>query len=937
MIDTKNNYKLSDEFIKKLADLSAGYLPPEKFEELITLFENETAETHFSFSSESNLLRIISNMYDRISFMLECMKYPQYAEIIIAIAANSNYLTDILVINPEFFYWIINPSTLSSKIEKERFSEELNKSLASYKSLHAKLNAIRTIKRKEILRIGTKDILGDSSLEETTSQLSVLANIISGELFKLCYNEVLAKYNLKNLKRKYCIISLGKLGGNELNYSSDIDLIIFYDKNSDVTPHKKYNEILTEAVFLFIESASSITSKGFIYRVDFRLRPDGRTSAICRSVEEYLNYYEIRGDDWERQMLIKASFLNGSKSLYDKFINYLQPFIYPSSFSISPTEQIKKLKVNIEKNLKDPDNIKLLPGGIRDIEFSVQALQLLNGGRNKELKCGNTIGAVKKLKAAGLLNENEAATFDTAYRFYRKIEHYLQLMNDSQTHSIPQDGEILDKMSSYLNYRSTGEFKKSVLEYRRKVQAIFNSIMGIESDEDNRTDMLSYINFENRARAVKDLQFLREGIGLLGQKQFDKKSIADFEIIEPFLEEYLSLSTNPDLVLQNFVRVLRSVTFPSIWYKEFRNSKFFDSFLQLCEFSQKSIDLFAEDDNLKEFFLTRKAYEKITKASFKSFTAKRFLFTLSVQYTLKMLPGKDVSTLLSSFFKMMIKSLSENFIFERSLNLNYAIAALGSFGAGEMTFSSDIDLVFIVENMQLYPEIQSDFQNLFLSIKDALKPVEVDCRLRPEGKSSILVWDLKSYQSYAKSRARVWELQAFCKLDFIAGDNKLISRLANSVSKRIKSEADDKLRREISDMRKRLSPSSSSTLTRFFNIKKSSGGIADIDFLIQYLILSSGLYSKLRAKGIVKSILFFVENFKQYSELQILKNNYSFLKNLELTNQNIFNSSSSILPADEKKLESLALRMDLGNGENLLNILTEIIKTNRLYFSKYLG
>ncbi len=635
MIESKNNYKLSNEFIKKLVDLSAGYLPPEKFEELIILFENEIEKTHFSFSSESNLLRIISGMYDRVSFLLECLKYPHYAEIIIAIATNSNYLTDILVINPEFFYWIINPSTLSSQINKSKFSEELNKSFSSYKSLHAKLNAIRTIKRKEILRIGTKDIMGDSSLEETTSQLSDLANTITGELFKLCYHEVLAKYDLPVLKRKYCLVSLGKLGGNELNYSSDIDLIIFYDKNTNVTRNKKYNEILTEAVFLFIESASSITSKGFIYRVDFRLRPDGRNSALCRSIEEYLNYYEIRGEDWERQMLIKASFLSGSKSLFDKFINYLQPFIYPLSFSSSPTEQIKKLKFNIEKNLKDRDDIKLLPGGIRDIEFSVQALQLLNGGKNKKLRCVNTSETIRRLKNAGLLSENETNTFDKAYGFYRRIEHYLQLMNDSQTHSIPQEGEILDKICSYFNYSNPVDFKKNVLEYRRKVQAIFNSIMGIESDTVGKTDMISYINFENKIKASKDLQFLREGKGLLGQKQFDKKSIADFEIIEPALEEYLALSSNPDLVLQNFVRFLRPVIFPSIWYKEFRDLKFFDSFLQLCEYSQRSIDLFAEDDNLKEFFLTRKVFEKVTNIALPSFLTKRFIFTLAVQFSFK--------------------------------------------------------------------------------------------------------------------------------------------------------------------------------------------------------------------------------------------------------------------------------------------------------------
>lgn len=937
MTEAQNNYKLTEEFIKKLFDLSAGYLPADKFDQLLELFNDEISKSSFSFSAESNLLRIITNMYDKISFMTECLQYPHYVELIISLSANSNYLTDILVVNPEFFYWIVNPSTLTTKLDKARFSEDLKNSLNQYKSLKAKTSALRTIKRKEILRIGTKDILELAGLEEVTRELSLLADTITSELFKLCYDEILAKYGLDKIKRKYCLVSLGKLGGNELNYSSDIDLIVFYDKNSKVTPNKSYNEILTEAVYLFIECSSSITSRGFLYRVDFRLRPDGRNSALCRSIDEYLNYYEIRGEDWERQMLIKAGFVCGSKSLYDKFINYLQPFIYPLSFSNSPKEQIKKLKSNIEKNLKDEEDIKLLPGGIRDIEFSVQALQLLNGGKNRKLKGGNTLTAINDLKKAGLLSEDEALVFDSAYRLYRKIEHYLQLMNDSQTHTIPQDGEILEKMSSFLHFGDSVEFKKEVTENRNSVQKIFNSIMGTDTGENESADLISYINFENKTRAARDLQFLREGKGLLGQKQFDKKSIEDFALIEPALEEFLNRTPDPDLVLQNFVRVLRPVIIPSIWYKEFRDLKFFESFLTICGFSQKSIDLFAEDEDLKEYFLTRKVFEKFSKNSFSSFSSKRFIFAAAVQFSLGMITAEKVSSLLSSFFRFKIKLISENYISNMLPSLKYTVAAMGSFGAGEMTFSSDIDLVFIAEDMEQYPDIQSAFQNLFLEVKKEMNPIEVDCRLRPEGKSSILVWDLKSYQTYVKNRARVWELQAFCKLDYIAGDKKIVNRLVRTIQNRIRKEAVSNLSREIIDMRKRLAPGGSSNFPKFFNIKKSSGGLADIDFLVQYLILKSNKYSVLRAKGIRKSVDYLAGNVREYSELKILNGNYSFLKSLDITNQTVHNSSSSVLPSDDKKIIPLVIKLGFENSESLQQKLYEVVKTNRLFFEKLLG
>ncbi len=310
-------------------------------------------------------------------------------------------------------------------------------------------------------------------------------------------------------------------------------------------------------------------------------------------------------------MLIKAGFVSGSKILFNNFLNYLQPFIYPSSFSISPMEQIKKLKLNIENNLKDEENIKLIPGGIRDIEFSVQALQLLNGGRLKNIRNNSTLEAISHLREEKLLTEDETDTFYKAYIFYRKIEHYLQLMNDTQTHSIPSDGEILEKLGSYLGFSSSKIFIETVTSNRKNVKAIYDSIIGKESELSLKENKISNIKFENQKKAEKDFIYLSEGKGLLGQKEFDKNTIESFSKIEPQLIKYLDNCLQPDLVLQNFVRIIRNITFPSIWYNEFLDKIFFDSFLKICELSQKSIDLFAEDTDLHEYFLTRRVFQKI--------------------------------------------------------------------------------------------------------------------------------------------------------------------------------------------------------------------------------------------------------------------------------------------------------------------------------------
>ncbi|MEJ2617095.1 MAG: hypothetical protein P8Z35_19235, partial [Ignavibacteriaceae bacterium] len=475
MTALKNKNVLSKEFINKLAEISAGYLSPQYLDQLIQIIENEISKRTFDHTAESNFIRILQNRFDKAAFLNDCIKFPHYIEILISISTNSNYLTDILVRDPEFFYWISNPSNLNSDLDEEKFSVSLNDLTSSFKSFGAKVNSLRGIKRKELLRIGVKDILSISDLAETTVQLSIIAKVISAQLFKICYKEVLTKYGLEDINRNYCIVALGKLGGNELNYSSDIDLIIFYDEDSPISHAKEYYEILTEVIYLFIESATAITSSGYIYRVDLRLRPDGRTSHLCRSLSAYLNYYESRGEDWERQMLIKADFVGGDRKLFEKFVNYLQPFIYPSSFSTSPTEQIKRLKNNIEKELKAEEDIKLQSGGIRDIEFAVQALQLLNGGQNKIIRTSNTLDAINQLKKNNLLNQKETDDLRAAYILYRKIEHYLQLMNDSQTHVIPSDGEILEKLSAYLKFDSIKKFKNEVNRRRKIVRNIYNS------------------------------------------------------------------------------------------------------------------------------------------------------------------------------------------------------------------------------------------------------------------------------------------------------------------------------------------------------------------------------------------------------------------------------------------------------------------------------
>ena len=918
----------SKDFITKLIEKAAGKIPPKKLEDFLSCIEKEINLHYFTISSESNLLRIIQYQFDIAFFINECLEYPHQIEILISLSNNSNYLTDILVRNPEYFHWIINPSVLEQNLDEKYFTSSLEKTISSYKSFSSKVNAIRNFKRKEILRIGLKDIYLKEDLANITHYLSHLANSISSALFELCYIEILSKYNIDKTIRRYAIFSLGKLGGTELNYSSDIDLIAFYDKNSLVYKKIFYNQILSETILLFIETAIKKTGSGFLYRVDFRLRPDGRNAPLCGSIAEYLRYYEMRGEDWERQMLIKANFLCGSKTLYKKFSDYVSKFVYPATFSVSPVEQIRELKTSIEQKNTTDDNIKLVSGGIRNIEFSLQALQLLNGGKDVLLRDGNSINTIKKLKQKLFLNEDEADIFLNAYIFYRKVEHYLQLMNDLQTHTIPSDGEIAEKLAHFLGFKNLITLKENLELAKEKVQSVYNSIVIIEKPKEAKYDF-DKINFADRKRAQSNFEFLRTGKNLFKSKLFDSRTISSFEKIKEQLINFLLSSIIPDLVLENFSRVIKTAQFPKIWFNEFADNKFFNLFLEICERSQKAVDLFAEDKFLRDDFLSRKSLIPFTSDLLSDQDLKTFHFKSAVQLSAKLLSPQTFSVLYTKFLDHKLSMLIDEFSKDKKWDRNYFIAVIGSFGASEVSFTSDIDLVFVVSDIQKYPTLQKDFQKLLKTFKDYLPGLEIDCRLRPEGKSSQLVWDINNYKKYLTNRARVWELQSFTKCRIISGNKNLFENFLDHYIETVKQKDQKLIKSEMLEMRKKLYPISDDS----FNLKKGSGGLTDIDFIISFLLLTNpDLLSEFSKNTFSNSIDKLRIKSDNVVNIDLLGGNYNFLKQIEVTNQYVFNTKLSKVPTEEVKLFKLSRECGFPDSKSFINRLNETIKQTRKEF-----
>ena len=326
------------------------------------------------------------------------------------------------------------------------------------------LRAFRRFRHIQMLRVGVNDILRDRPLEEVTRELSRLADASV---------EVALQVALKQLTRKFgpplspsgeparlACLAFGKLGGDELNYSSDIDLMFVYDRDGETAG--KHSSPVTNADFFgravseVVRILSSHTDRGFAYRVDLRLRPDGARGPLVRQLAATLSYYDARGRTWERQALIKARHCAGDGALAREFLKSAEPFVYRKYFSFSEINEVKALKRRMEARSTqaggDELDVKTGRGGIRDIEFTVQFLQLLNGGDLPAVRQRNTLLALEALEIAGCLTGHETYTLADAYRFLRKTEHRLQLLFDWQTHRLPASAPDLDLLARRMGY-----------------------------------------------------------------------------------------------------------------------------------------------------------------------------------------------------------------------------------------------------------------------------------------------------------------------------------------------------------------------------------------------------------------------------------------------------------------------------------------------------
>lgn len=449
------------------------------------------------------LERFTRATFSKVQLFTYLKASPHTLDILARLFGSSPFLSEILIRNPTYLYWIADPKTLDQEKQKAELVREVSATLQTLKTDEKRLEALCLFKRKELLRIGARDLLKKATVEETMSDLSALAETLIQKVYEICDQSLRRRYGAPLLRAAgrldrtaaFTVLGMGKLGGGELNFSSDVDLLYLYEsaagKTSGAKSRDKGTQISNAEYFKRLSQSittalTELTHEGYLYRVDLRLRPEGRTGEICHPLEGYLKYYASRGETWERLALLKAWPVAGNISLGQKFIKKVSPFIYRPSFSIKALQEIRHVKDRIDRKMDAKGesvlNVKLGTGGIREIEFIVQSLQISFGGLIPRIRERNTLKALDKLSKQKLLAPEVYADLRKAYIFLRNVEHSLQMVHEFQTHRLPDSSRELRICALRLGYRdrdqatATDQFLTDLRLHTRRVNQLFRDL-----------------------------------------------------------------------------------------------------------------------------------------------------------------------------------------------------------------------------------------------------------------------------------------------------------------------------------------------------------------------------------------------------------------------------------------------------------------------------
>ena len=475
------------------ANLQAVARDPLERELLAAILENFLVCVSVSANPDRALMyfeRFARAGLNRAQLFTYLRSSPQALEILVRSLGGSSYMAEILIRDPQLFYWVTDPQILGNRRTMREIQREILRSTKVLGTENQQLDFLRSLKRQEMLHIGVRDLLRLASVEETWRALSVLADALISAAYWICASALRREYGVRGKAfTGFTVLAMGKLGGGELNFSSDVDLMYLYassKEESNGVPAEDYFRKLSQKITLGL---NTLTGEGYVYRVDLRLRPEGNAGNMADSLAGFRRYYETRLAPWERLALLKARPVAGNRGLGDAFLAMAQGFIYEGTFGRNAIRDVLSMKRRIDEKVaarrEVGPNVKLGPGGIREIELIAQSLQVCYGSRMPQLHERTTMAGLKALCAQSLLSKDEYDALAKAYVFLRDVENKLQMVHDAQTHSLPVAEEDLAACASLLGYDRSGgpgtpveRFGQDYRHHTAQVSRLFEEILG---------------------------------------------------------------------------------------------------------------------------------------------------------------------------------------------------------------------------------------------------------------------------------------------------------------------------------------------------------------------------------------------------------------------------------------------------------------------------
>ncbi|MDQ3491224.1 MAG: hypothetical protein M3449_09225 [Acidobacteriota bacterium] len=851
---------------------------------------------------------------------------------VLTLASFSPLLAATLIQNPEYLWWLNRKRSDSSVRNKN----ELLESLARLSLTNSRIGPqilLASFRRRELLRIFLRDIRRLSTIAEITEEISNLADAILENALRIAKQEMDNRYGPpfevdkkgRSGQADFCVVSLGKLGSKELNYSSDIDLLFLYSAEGNtsgggargVITNREYFGRLAEYITKLVAGQAG---EGAAFRVDLRLRPHGRVGALAISVKDAIRYYTTEARSWERQVLIRSRASAGSGAIFRNFFSAVEDAVFSAEETVEnalSNVRHSKEKIDFVHKADKSYDVKLGRGGIREIEFIAQAMQLAYGGKDRWLRSPHTLISLARLADRKLVSETELTELFDAYEYFRHLEHILQMEHGLQTHTVPNETAKRFLVAKRMRFDNLQGFERALQSHSAIVHRIFVRVFGENrgSINDPSKDILQDGQIDTLKPFASGNTETNLYSGLPPQilSSFSKSDIEILFTPEKLLIIRKLVEISPKftaMVTANPVLVNElpdiAVDFPTRNYREILSHAIIDA----NEFGRQLAALRKTWSRLLLEIAVFDVFEKLSLTDAKCLQTD--LAEASINTAL-LITKQEMSRRLSI-------DLSE---------LPLAVLALGKLGGRGVDYDSDLDLVMVYDDekplsatglthVEFYGRSVEIFVNTLSSMTRDGHLYRVDLRLRPYGKNGAGAISNSAFCEYMLNKAAVWELLAYVKIRGAAGDIVLAKAAEASIRKTIyeRASAADKaeLRSETLSMRKRLEEEkASSGRGKDIDIKFGSGGMLDVYFAVRYLQLRDGLPDDSENRSTIfmleklfKANSLSVENFTNLSE------GYEFLSlldhNLRLTLGRVMRLPS----ANQAALKIISARMNLG-------------------------